>query len=167
MQSMIFTARLWSVLAVVILSATNPWAIAQEKKDKKDKGPPVTKAPPTKAPATEAPATKAPSTKAPAAKAPATTEATPAADTNRPAAAEYQRLLEDWKTILKDMRKLKLQYQSGGFADQAEAQKGWTALVDKGNEAVAALEAAGLKAYTEAPNEDPQLTRFLIKLADD
>ena len=31
----------------------------------------------------------------------------------------------------------------------------------------AGLEAAGLKAYVEAPNEDPQLTRFLVKLADD
>src|SRR5204862_4586854 len=40
-------------------------------------------------------------------------------------------------------------------------------LVDKGNETVAALEAAGVKAYAEAPNEDPQLTRFLVKLADD
>jgi cyclophilin family peptidyl-prolyl cis-trans isomerase len=29
------------------------------------------------------------------------------------------------------------------------------------------MEAAGIKAYAEAPNEDPQLARFLVKLADD
>jgi cyclophilin family peptidyl-prolyl cis-trans isomerase len=81
--------------------------------------------------------------------------------------AEYQRLMEEWKTVLKDLRKLKLQYQSAALADQAKVQQEWTSLVDKGNETVAALEAAGVKAYAEAPNEDPQLTRFLVKLADD
>ena len=93
--------------------------------------------------------------------------AAPAANANRPAAAEYQRLLEEWKTVLKDLRKLKVQYQSAALADQANIQTEWNDLVEKGNETVAALEAAGVKAYAEAPNEDPQLTRFLVKLADD
>jgi cyclophilin family peptidyl-prolyl cis-trans isomerase len=91
----------------------------------------------------------------------------PPAPANRPAAAEYQRLLEDWKTVLKDMRKLKIQFQTAALADQAKIQTEWTALIDKGNQTVAALEAAGLKAYAEAPNEDQQLARFLVKLADD
>ena len=91
----------------------------------------------------------------------------PAADPGRPAAAEYQRLLEEWKTVLKEMRKVKLQYQASALADQAKAQTEWNALIEKGNQTVAALEAAGLKAFAEAPNEDPQLTRFLVKLADD
>ena len=84
-----------------------------------------------------------------------------------PAAAEYQRLLEDWKTVLKDLRKLKLQFQTAALADQAKIQQEWTSLIDKGNQTMAALEAAGLKAYAEAPNEDAQLARFLVKLADD
>lgn len=84
-----------------------------------------------------------------------------------PAAAEYQKVFEDWKTVLKDLRKLKLQFQTAALADQAKIQLEWDGLVKKGNETVAALEAAGLKAYAEAPNEDPQLTRFLAKLADD
>jgi cyclophilin family peptidyl-prolyl cis-trans isomerase len=90
-----------------------------------------------------------------------------AAAPNRPAAAEYQRILEDWKTVLKDLRKLKLQFQTAALADQAKIQLEWNGLIEKGNQTVAALEAAGLKAYAEAPNEDPQLTRFLAKLADD
>lgn len=92
--------------------------------------------------------------------------AAPAA-ANRPAAAEYQKVFEDWKAVLKDLRKLKLQYQTAALADQAKIQLEWNGLVEKGNQTVAALEAAGLKAYAEAPNEDPQLTRFLTKLADD
>src|SRR5215207_7410627 len=82
--------------------------------------------------------------------------AAPAA--NRPAAAEYQKVFEDWKTVLKDLRKLKLQFQTAALADQAKIQLEWDGLIGKGNETVAALEAAGLKAYAEAPNEDPQLT---------
>ena len=84
-----------------------------------------------------------------------------------PAAAEYQRLFEDWKTVLKDLRALRVKYQSAALADQANIQQQWTELIAKGNTTVASLEAAGLKAYAEAPNEDPELTRFLVKLADD
>src|SRR5262245_10569601 len=100
-------------------------------------------------------------------KAPPTSPAPAAASADRPAAAEYAQVLEDWKTILKDLRKLKLEFQSSALADQARIQQEWTALVEKGNETVAKLEAAGLKAYSEAPNEDSQLMRFLVKLADD
>jgi cyclophilin family peptidyl-prolyl cis-trans isomerase len=84
-----------------------------------------------------------------------------------PAAAEFERQFEDWKAILKELRRLKVQYQSAALADQAKIQTEWTTLVEKGNKTVEALEAAGLKAYVEAPNENPQLTRFLVKLADD
>jgi cyclophilin family peptidyl-prolyl cis-trans isomerase len=62
---------------------------------------------------------------------------------------------------------MKLQFQTAALADQAKIQTEWIALIDKGNQTVASLEAAGLKAYAEAPNEDPQLARFLVKLADD
>jgi cyclophilin family peptidyl-prolyl cis-trans isomerase len=113
---------------------------------------------------------QAPDAKAPEAKAPPTTPpgaATPAANANKPAAAEFQRALDDWKSLLKDLRNLKVQYQSAALADQAIIQQKWKDLVEKGNEKVVELEAAGLNAYAEAPNEDPQLTRFLVKLADD
>ncbi|HMC12385.1 MAG TPA: peptidylprolyl isomerase [Pirellulaceae bacterium] len=128
--------------------------------------PPATKAPATKTPAAnKAPKTEQPPPTVPPATVPAAAPAE--ANAKGPAAAEYQRLMEEWKTVLKDLRKLKLQYQSTALADQAKVQQEWTSLVDKGNETVAALEAAGVKAYAEAPNEDPQLTRFLVKLADD
>src|SRR5437762_8464072 len=93
-----------------------------------------------KAPASD----QAPPTTPPVAAAPPAAPA--AADANRPAAAEYQRLMEEWKTVLKDLRKLKLQYQSAALADQAKIQQEWTALIDKGNQTVTSLEAAGVKA---------------------
>src|SRR5262245_29149825 len=93
---------------------------------------------------------KAPDTTPPAA-------AAPAANANRPAATEYQRLMDEWKTTLADLRKLKVQYQTAALADQARIQQEWQTFVDKGNQTVTALESAGLKAYSEAPNEDPQL----------
>jgi cyclophilin family peptidyl-prolyl cis-trans isomerase len=83
------------------------------------------------------------------------------------AAAEFQRLFEDWKTVLKDLRQLKVRYQSAALAEQAQIQQQWNDLIAKGNELIDALQEAGLKAYAEAPNEDPQLMRFLVKLADD
>jgi cyclophilin family peptidyl-prolyl cis-trans isomerase len=105
---------------------------------------------------------------APTEKAPPTTAAAPAAaEPKGPGAAEYQKVWDEWKSVLKDLRKLKLQYQSSALADQAKIQQEWDTLVEKGNQTIASLEAAGLKAYIEAPNEDAQLTRFLVKLADD
>ena len=44
--------------------------------------------------------------------------------------------------MLKDLRKLKLQFQTAALADQAKIQIEWDGLVEKGNKTVAALEAA-------------------------
>jgi cyclophilin family peptidyl-prolyl cis-trans isomerase len=111
----------------------------------------------------QAPAEK-PTTSPPAA---AAQPAVPAIDSNRPKSAEYQRIFEDWKATITELRRLKVQYQSAPEADQANIQQQWKELVAKGEKTVADLEKAGLEAYAEAPNEDPQLTRFLVKLADD
>jgi len=138
--------RLGSMFAVVVLlllSAGSALAQAPKGETPKDK---AADQPPPTSPGGEAAAPAAP---------------------NRPAAAEYQKAMEDWKTVLKDMRKLKLQFQTAALADQAKIQLEWEALISKGNQTVASLEAAGLKAYVEAPNEDPQLTKFLVKLGDD
>jgi cyclophilin family peptidyl-prolyl cis-trans isomerase len=93
-------------------------------------------------------------------------EATAEAAT-RPAAAEYERRLEEWKTILKDLRRVKVEYQSSTPEQQPQIVDQWNALIVKGNEAVAALTTAAVQAFEEAPNEDPQLARFLLKLAED
>jgi cyclophilin family peptidyl-prolyl cis-trans isomerase len=89
------------------------------------------------------------------------------ADPNKPLAAEFNKLLDEWKGVLKEMRALKLKFQSAPEADKPKITDDWNALVTKGNGLLGQLEAAGVKAYGEAPNEDPQLVRFLVKLAAD
>jgi cyclophilin family peptidyl-prolyl cis-trans isomerase len=89
------------------------------------------------------------------------------ADPNKPAAAAYAKSFGDWETLLKDLRQLKVQYQSAPEAEHKKMEGEWTALIAKGNSLLGQLEADGLKAYAETPNGDPQLTRFLVKLATD
>lgn len=101
---------------------------------------------------------------------PATTPpAAPAqpADPSKPAAAEFNRRLDEWKAVLKDLRALKLRFQSAPEAEHQQITDEWNALITKGNGLLGELEPAGIKAYEEAPNEDPQLVRFLVKLAAD
>lgn len=105
--------------------------------------------------ATTKPGTTAPKT------APAPVEA--------PATAQgaYDKLYEDWKTVLKDLRTVKIQFQSAPEADHEKLSKQWDTLIAKGNDLLTKLQAAGIKVYEESPNTDPQLGRFLIKLAAD
>lgn len=83
------------------------------------------------------------------------------------ASAEFKRLFEEWKTVLKDLRQLKVRFPSVALAEQAQMQQQWNDLIARGNTLIDALQEVGLKAYAEAPNEDPELLRFLVKLADD
>jgi len=89
------------------------------------------------------------------------------ADPSQPARAAYDLAFEDWKNVLKDLRKLKVQYQSAPEADRPKLTDQWTSVVTKGNVLLDKLQAAGIKAYEESPNTDPQLGRFLVKLASD
>src|SRR5688572_16878683 len=161
--------RLAAALTVCVVATSFSFAQAPGKKAaaapeaKKGATPPPTTAQPK---ATEAAVPAAPGASAPppAAAAPA---APPAADPNRPAAAEFQRQFEEWKKVLLELRALKVKFQTAAEADQAKVQEEWKAMIQRGNDTLAQLEGAALKAYEEGPNEDPQLTRFLVKLADD
>jgi cyclophilin family peptidyl-prolyl cis-trans isomerase len=133
--------RIW-VLSLCVAAVTTLAASGQEPADKAKTDPPAP-------PATTPPA------------------ATPPADPNRPAAGEFAKVFDEWKTVLKDLRALKVRYQSADEAGKKTIEEQWTALVTKGNVTLGTLQDAGLKAFAEAPNEDPQLTRFLVKLATD
>ena len=89
------------------------------------------------------------------------------ADSDTPATGDFAAQFEEWKTLLKDMRQLRLKHASAPEAEKDQHQKQWTVLVAKGKELLPQLRDAGLKAYTAAPNEDPQLARFLVKMAAD
>jgi cyclophilin family peptidyl-prolyl cis-trans isomerase len=98
--------------------------------------------------------------------APPTPEAKPA-DPNKPLAAAFNQQLDEWKEVLKELRALKLKYQSASEDERAQIGDQWDALMVKGNDMLAGMTASAVAAYEEAPNEDPQLMRFLVKLAAD
>lgn len=85
----------------------------------------------------------------------------------RPAAAAFNAKLEEWKSVLKDLRKVKTQFSLGGEEERKKFQEQWDQLIAKGNQLLPDLRQKGLAAYQEAPNEDAQLARFLAKMAAD
>ncbi|MEX2172806.1 MAG: peptidylprolyl isomerase [Pirellulaceae bacterium] len=93
--------------------------------------------------------------------------APPPADPNKPAAAEFAKLFEEWKSLLNSLRQVKLKFDSAPADEVPKINEEWNALIAQGNDMLLRLQAAGIKAYEESPNEDPQLTRFLVKLAAD
>jgi cyclophilin family peptidyl-prolyl cis-trans isomerase len=94
----------------------------------------------------------------------------PAADgdaSQGPAAKAFAAKLEEWKVILKELRKLRTQYQSAAEGERAALQKQWDAQIAKGNALVPVLTDLAEKAYEAAPNEDLELLKFLGKTLSD
>lgn len=83
------------------------------------------------------------------------------------ARAAFDANIEKWKQILKDLRKVKLDYQTAAEADIPKFQEQWADLIAQGNQLLPALRETGLAAYDEAGGADPQLERFLVKLVTD
>jgi cyclophilin family peptidyl-prolyl cis-trans isomerase len=83
------------------------------------------------------------------------------------ASARFNQHFEEWKEIIKDLRKLRTEYTSAKDEDAKALQDKWKELVDRGNNLLPRLRAEGLQAYAESTAVDPQLQRFLIKLAQD
>jgi len=81
------------------------------------------------------------------------------------AQAAYEKTLQEWKDVLKALRALRVQYQNEG--ESPALLKQWDELVAKGESMIPTLRSSSLAAYNAAPNADPQLTRFLVKLLED
>lgn len=113
----------------------------------------------------EKPSTTPPATKAAEGKTKPADAKGDAADTA--AAAKFNQQFDEWKNLLKDLRKLRLQFASATDDQKSQHQEQWAVLVAKGNELLPKLRDAALQAYLESPNTDPQLTRFLVKVAAD
>jgi len=118
-------------------------------------------------------APRPPAAKAGAAKGNAAKGAAPAAEKSAPAeegkgaAAEYAQVFEQWKSLLKDMRKVKANYMTASSAEQKQMTEQWSELVARGNELLPKLTSAAQAAYLESPNSDLELSRFLTKMAAD
>jgi cyclophilin family peptidyl-prolyl cis-trans isomerase len=123
------------------------------------------------APATEPkaetppPAPKATTSEA-ATPAPAAAPAEVAAETGD-AAAAFAAKLDEWKSLLKELRALQTEYDEAADDALVPILKRWNEQMAKGDELVGELGELGAKAYVAAPNEDRELTRFLVKLLAD
>lgn len=83
------------------------------------------------------------------------------------AKARFEKLNEEWKTILKDLRKLKVTYETAKEEEADQLEQQWQELIAKGNALLPQLRSSGIEAYSEGSSVDPQLQRFLIKVAQD
>jgi cyclophilin family peptidyl-prolyl cis-trans isomerase len=83
------------------------------------------------------------------------------------ATQKFNTLLDDWKGILKDLRKLKSTFATAKPEEAKDLEKQWHDLIDRGNKLLPELRQAGQEAYGEGASVDPQLQRFLLKLAQD
>jgi cyclophilin family peptidyl-prolyl cis-trans isomerase len=92
--------------------------------------------------------------------------AAPASEASE-ARAAFDANIEKWKKLLKDLRKVKLDYQTAEETDIPMFQKQWEDLIAQGRQMLPALRDTGLAAYEEAGGADPQLERFLVKLVTD
>lgn len=129
--------------------------------------PPAQEPPAQEAPAQEAPAQEAPAQSEPAA-APADQDAAqqPALDPQQ-ARAAYEAKLGEWKEILKQLRTLKHDYQLADEAGRAGLEQQWAAKVAQADALLPAVADTAINAYRAAPNEDRELTTFLVKLLQD
>lgn len=86
----------------------------------------------------------------------------------RPAAADFKPLLQEWKATLGELRAVQQKYQQADDAGQRkQLQAEFEALLTTARSMIPRLRVAGRGAYDAAPNDDPELTRFLYKLAED
>lgn len=84
------------------------------------------------------------------------------------AVKDYETKLNEWKAVLKDLRALKIRYQTAPESETAEIQQKWNELVAKGEMLLPEVRQAATAAYAAAPNVDLTLARLLAKfLADD
>lgn len=83
------------------------------------------------------------------------------------ATARFNDLFDQWKALLKDMRKLKSDYSKAKQGETDPFEQQWEVLIAKGNELLPRLREAGQSAYSQSTAVDPQLQRFLLKLAQD
>lgn len=124
----------------------------------------VAEAQDTPPPAADAPAAVAPAADAPAADAPGAVAA--AADPAQ-AHGEFEAKFAAWKEALKQLRTWRHEYQLADAAGRTALEQQWQAKLAEVNALLPELVAAATRAYAAAPNEDRELTTFLVKVLQD
>ncbi len=138
---------------------TDPAPADEPKADAPKEEPPKAETPKAETP----PATPDAPAPTPPAPAPASEVTAPPAD----AAAAFAAKLTEWKAVLKDLRDLRRQYNENEEDALVPILKRWNEQMAKGEQLLSELGSLGAQAFAAAPNEDRELTRFLVKLLAD
>ncbi len=75
--------------------------------------------------------------------------------------------LTEWKDVLKELRKLHADYMIAEPSEAPGIESQWGELIAKGEAMILELRDAGKNAYLAAPNDDDELTEFLVKFVKD
>ena len=79
----------------------------------------------------------------------------------------FEKVLGDWKQIIKKMRTLRTRFQAAEEADLPEIQKEWDAMIARGEDLIPRLRESCKAAYLAAPNQDREVIGFMVKVLDD
>jgi cyclophilin family peptidyl-prolyl cis-trans isomerase len=93
---------------------------------------------------------------------PAVAEDAPAAPKPGPAYAEFQKVFEQWKTLLGQLGALRARNRIAKKEERPEIEKEWKEVVAKGNALKPQLFQAAEKAFVEAPNADKNVSDLLL-----
>jgi cyclophilin family peptidyl-prolyl cis-trans isomerase/outer membrane biosynthesis protein TonB len=147
---------------------------------------PAAKEPAPAEPAPKEPAPAEPAPEEPAPKEPAQEEAapdepamepsvpeTPAAETPDSGPSEevagealqaFQAVLDDWKDLLKQLRQLRVEFHNADPSETAQIRQQWDEAMERGEQLVAQLRAAGRAAYAADPQDRSEVADFLISM---
>jgi cyclophilin family peptidyl-prolyl cis-trans isomerase len=81
--------------------------------------------------------------------------------------AEFDRVFAEWKYLLKDLRDIQYRFTISDNAQLNRIREQYLQKLGEGKVMVDQLRTASLKAYSEAPGDDPDLTQFLLRMASD
>lgn len=76
----------------------------------------------------------------------------------------WEAAFKEWKDLLTELRQLRDKYQLAEEAELAGIRKEYNDLLAKGEKLLPQVQSKAKAAYQESPNEDRQLTRFLLQL---
>lgn len=83
------------------------------------------------------------------------------------ATAAWNKDFNEWKEILRQLYELRAKYETAGPDELDSIKQQYTKLLSAGEKLIPQLQASALAAFQAAPNDDRELTRFLVKLVAD
>jgi cyclophilin family peptidyl-prolyl cis-trans isomerase len=83
------------------------------------------------------------------------------------ARGEFDAKFTAWKETLQQLRTLRHDYQLADEAGRAALEEQWKTKLAEANAMLSEVVAAARRAYAAAPNEDRELTTFLVKMLED